>query len=55
MGKVSFKLQLSQEGKVQGFVWKEEQTEPKGVVLICHGMAEHIGRYDDFATFLSLN
>lgn len=55
MSKVSFKLQLSQEGKVQGFVWKEEQTEPKGVVLICHGMAEHIGRYDDFATFLSLN
>ena len=33
-------------------VWDEVQN-PKGVVQILHGMAEHIGRYDEFA--LALN
>ena len=27
--------------------------KPRGVVQLIHGMAEHIGRYDDFARFLS--
>lgn len=27
--------------------------EPKAVVQIVHGMAEHIGRYDDFAAYLN--
>ena len=55
MSKVAFELPLSQDGLVRGYIWKEEQTKPKGVILICHGMAEHIGRYDDFATFLAQN
>ncbi len=29
-----------------------ENTEPKAVIQIAHGMAEHIDRYDDFAGFL---
>ena len=26
---------------------------PRGVVQLCHGMCEHIGRYDEFARFLN--
>lgn len=33
-------------------VW-EPETEPKAVVQIVHGMAEHIDRYDSFARFLN--
>lgn len=33
-------------------VW-DEVDNPKGVVQLLHGMAEHIGRYDDFALFLN--
>lgn len=29
------------------------ETEPSAVLLIAHGMAEHIGRYDEFASFLA--
>ena len=32
-------------------IWDETEN-PKGVVQISHGMAEHIMRYDDFARFL---
>ena len=28
---------------------------PRGIVQICHGLAEHISRYDDFARFLCSN
>lgn len=34
---------------------KEEPCSPKGIVLIVHGMAEHIQRYDEFARFLVNN
>lgn len=54
MSKIDFELALSHEGLIKGFIWKEE-SPTKGIVLICHGMAEHINRYDDFATFLSKN
>ncbi len=30
--------------------WKKEN--PKAVIQLIHGMSEHLGRYDDFATFL---
>ncbi len=32
--------------------YDERQKEIKGVVVLVHGMAEHIGRYDEFAKFL---
>lgn len=35
-------------------IW-ESATPPKALVQIVHGMAEHIGRYDDFARFLASN
>ena len=34
--------------------WTDEDT-PRAVVQISHGMAEHIGRYHDFAAFLAEN
>jgi alpha-beta hydrolase superfamily lysophospholipase len=37
---------------VSAVVW-EPETEPVGVVQICHGMNEHMGRYEAFAGFLT--
>lgn len=53
--------------RIHGYIWWPEgmgpnaATEdpweavehPRGVVQLVHGMAEHIGRYDDFARFLA--
>ena len=41
---------LSSEGTVtlHGFHWCPDQ-EPEAVLVLCHGMAEHIRRYDEFA------
>ncbi|SFA89701.1 Lysophospholipase, alpha-beta hydrolase superfamily [Lentibacillus halodurans] len=35
--------------------WFTPENKPKAIVQIAHGMAEHIGRYDDFADFLVEN
>jgi len=32
---------------------KWEAENPKGIIQIIHGMAEHIGRYDEFARYLN--
>ncbi len=34
-------------------IWQDNETEPKGIFQIAHGVAEHIGRYEDFAVFLA--
>ncbi len=34
-------------------LWDDVKV-PKGAVLIAHGMAEHSGRYDDFAKYLNM-
>ncbi len=39
---------------IYGHLWRdEENTTPRGIIQIAHGMAEHIERYDDFARFLA--
>ncbi len=43
------------ENRIRTLIWFDDSTEPKGVVQLAHGMAEHIGRYDDFARFLASN
>ena len=44
---------VSHDGKqVELYVW-DEVKNPKGVVKIAHGMAEHSARYDDFAKYLN--
>ena len=35
-------------------LWDDVEN-PKGVVQLCHGMAEYLQRYDDFARFLNKN
>ena len=46
---------LSSNGKntVRGVKYMPE--DPKAVVVISHGMVEHLGRYDDFNTYLAEN
>lgn len=46
---------LSKDGvhTIRGIVYLPE--DPKGIVQIVHGMVEHIGRYDDFMTYLAEN
>ena len=38
--------------KIYLYAWKDVKN-PKGIVQIFHGMAEHAKRYDDFAKFLN--
>ena len=33
--------------------WFPKGNKPKGIVVLCHGMAEHSGRYETFASFLT--
>ena len=35
--------------------WADKANEPRAVIQIAHGMAEHSGRYDQFAQFLIAN
>ena len=39
-------------GQIRGGVWTPT-GEPKAVVQILHGIAEHIERYENFARFLN--
>lgn len=47
---------LSADGKtpIHAVVW-EPETAPVGVVQVSHGVAEHIGRYEPLARFLTEN
>lgn len=40
------------KGQIYACCWEPEE-EPRGIVQIIHGIAEHIGRYDDFARYLN--
>lgn len=39
--------------QIRVLIWQDEQKTPVAVVQIAHGVAEHIGRYDEFARFLA--
>ncbi len=41
------------KSKIHGYIWWPEGDERVGVVQLVHGMAEYIGRYDEFARFLT--
>src|SRR5690625_1954277 len=32
--------------------WEPDNKKPQAIVQLSHGMVEHIGRYDEFATYL---
>lgn len=46
---------LSTDGKTQlhGMRWEPEGGSVRAVLQICHGVAEHIARYDTFARYLN--
>lgn len=39
--------------KIHCCIWQSDETEPKGVFQIAHGVSEHIERYDEFARILA--
>lgn len=41
------------ESKIHAVRWKPDVEKPVCIFQIVHGMAEHIERYDEFATFLA--
>ena len=47
-----FFLSTDNETQIHYTVWTPEEP-PVAVCQICHGMVEHISRYDDFARFLA--
>ena len=46
---------LSSDGRTQlhGMLWEPEGVPARAVLQICHGVAEHIARYDTFARALN--
>lgn len=48
-----FRPAVSGWGQIFSRSWVD--TEPKAIMVIAHGMAEHSGRYDHFARFLAEN
>ena len=47
-----FYLNSTGAGRIFCRIWSPE-GEPKAILQIVHGIAEHVGRYDDFARFLT--
>ena len=52
--KKEFELLVENQVTLKGFIYEPEQ-QIQGIVQICHGMAEHIKRYDDFMQYLCDN
>lgn len=46
-------LTFDDETDLHTLIWNETKEEPKAVVVISHGMAEHIARYNEFAEKLN--
>jgi alpha-beta hydrolase superfamily lysophospholipase len=56
MKSTEFKLKASDGAEIHVYEWlPDDAGKIKGSVQIAHGMAEHSGRYEDFARFLTLN
>ena len=53
MKRIDYELPVSEGYVLKGHIWEAEDA--KAIVMLCHGMAEHIERYDNFATFLANN
>ncbi len=46
-------LSKDKKTKIHGVRWLPEQTAVRGVIQLVHGMQEYIGRYEEFAEFLT--
>ncbi|KMT23338.1 alpha/beta fold hydrolase [Clostridium cylindrosporum] len=53
--RISYEFNSFDEVVVKGYKWIEENVKPNLIVVISHGMAERIERYDEFARFLLSN
>jgi len=40
---------------ISAVLWHESEVEPRGIMQIVHGMCEYMGRYEEFARFLTSN
>lgn len=49
---VEFRFKSPSKGDISAVKWIPD-SEVRAVLLVCHGMAEHIARYEDFALFLN--
>ena len=49
---ITFDASIGEGNKIQGYFYPAS-TEAKGVIQICHGMAEYIGRYEEMIEFLN--
>ena len=53
--KEAYFLSSTGVNKIHCRIWQDDETEPKAVFQITHGVSEHIERYDEFACFLAQN
>src|SRR5690606_11351752 len=47
INQINIDINVVKDFKVKGTIW--EPKNKKAIIVICHGMAEHIKRYDQFA------
>ena len=52
--KTNLKFIATENATLTGYKWTPK-TEVNAVVVLCHGMAEHIDRYEGFANYLASN
>lgn len=52
MKRETFYLSCDKRTKIHAVAWKPESRKVKAVIQICHGMAEYIDRYEEFALWL---
>ena len=48
-------LKMSDGKDLYTYIWSDTDITPKKAIILCHGMAEHIDRYDYFARKLVAN
>lgn len=48
-------LKMSDGKDLYTYIWSDTDVVPKKAIVLCHGMAEHIDRYDSFAKVLVNN
>ena len=53
MKRETFYLSCDKRTKIHAVAWKPDSRKVKAVIQICHGMAEYIDRYEEFALWLA--
>ncbi|MBR6484699.1 MAG: alpha/beta fold hydrolase [Clostridiales bacterium] len=52
---IAFESSVGEGVKIAGFFSETADPSPKGVIQICHGMADYFGRYEEMTDFLNRN